>query len=222
MRVTELDIQVICANSPQAKGRVERANQTLQDRLVKELRLQHISNAERANAYAPQFMADFNRRFSLPPADASDAHRPLTGPRYRTGVTSQSLDQIFTLQTPRTVTQNLTLQYNKQVYQLVAPPGTRAFRGAHVLVAEDAQGQITLNYQGRQLAYTLYQQQTRQADVVPSKQIDTAVEAAQRKPTVTIPAANHPWRHAPKLTTKTQPASRGGAPVDQPPPAGGG
>ena len=209
--MTELDIQVICANTPQAKGRVERANQTLQDRLVKELRLQRISNAERANAYAPEFMADFNRRFGLLPADASDAHRPL--------LASQQLEHIFTLQTPRTVTQNLTLQYNKQVYQLVAPPGTRAFRGAQVLVAEDAQGQITLNYQGRQLAYTLYQQQTRQAEVVPSKHIDTAVEAAQRKLTVTPPAANHPWRHAPKLTNKTQPAGR--APLDQSPPAGG-
>lgn len=211
--MTELDIQVICANTPQAKGRVERANQTLQDRLVKELRLQRISNAERANAYAPQFMADFNRRFGRPPADASDAHRPL--------LAGQQLEHIFTLQTPRTVTQNLTVQYNKQVYQLVAPPGTRAFRGAQIIVAEDAQGQITLEYQGRQLAYTLYQQQTRQADVVPSKQIDTAVAAAQRKPTVTVPAANHPWRNAPKLTTKTQPASRGGAPLDQRPPAGG-
>jgi transposase len=212
--MTELDIQVICANSPQAKGRVERANQTLQDRLVKELRLQHISNAERANAYAPRFMADFNRRFSVPPADASDAHRPL--------LIHQQLAQIFTLQTPRTVTQNLTLQYDKQVYQLVAPAGTRAFRGAQVLVAEDAQGQITLNYQGRQLAYTLHQQQTRQAEVVPSKQIDTAVAAAQHKPAGTIPAANHPWRHAPRLNTKNQPASRAGAPLDQPPPAGGG
>src|SRR5258707_7440316 len=212
--MTELDIEIICANSPQAKGRVERANQTLQDRLVKELRLQRISSAEHANAYAPEFMTDFNRRFGLPPANPEDAHRPL--------LTSQPLDHIFTLQTPRTVTQNLTLQYNKQVYQLVAPPGTRAFRGAQVLVREDARGQITLDYQGHQLAYTLYQQQTRQADVVPSKQIDTAVEAAQHKPAVTIPAANHPWRHAPPLTTKTQPASRAGAPGDQPQPAGSG
>jgi len=211
--MTELDIEIICANSPQAKGRVERANQTLQDRLVKELRLQRISTAERANAYAPEFMTDFNRRFGVPPADPSDAHRPL--------LASQQLAHIFTLQTPRTVAQNLTLQYNKQVYQLVAPAGTRAFRGAQVVVAEDAQGRITLAYQGRQLAYTLYQQQTRQADVVPSKQIDAAVEAAQRKPAGTIPAANHPWRHAPSLSSKSQPAGRR-APPDQPPPAGGG
>ena len=212
--MTELDIQVICANSPQAKGRVERANQTLQDRLVKELRLRRISNAERANAYAPEFMADFNRRFGLPPADPTDAHRPL--------LASHQLDHIFTVQTLRTVTQNLTLQHNKIVYQLVAPRGTRAFRGARVMVVEDAQGQITLEYQGRQLAYTLYQQQSRQADVVPSKQIAAAVEAAQHKPTVTIPAANHPWRRYPKPQTQTEPTGRGAAPVGQPPPAGGG
>jgi len=96
------------------------------------------------------------------------------------------------------VTQNLTLQHNKIVYQLDQPHGTRAFRGAQVMVVEDAQGQITLEYQGRQLAYTLYQRQSRQAEVVPSKRIAAAVEAAQRKPAVTLPAANHPWRNYPK------------------------
>lgn len=212
--MTELDIEIICANSPQAKGRVERANQTLQDRLVKELRLQRISNSERANAYAPLFMADFNRRFGLPPTDPTDAHRPL--------LASHQLDHIFTVQTPRTVTQNLTLQHNKIVYQLAQPRGTRAFRGAKVMVVEDARGQVTLEYQGRQLAYTLYQRQTRQADVVPSKQIAAAVDAAQHKPPVTIPAANHPWRNYPKPKIQSEPAGHGAAPGGQPPPAGGG
>jgi hypothetical protein len=210
--MTELDIEIICANSPQAKGRVERANQTLQDRLVKELRLQRIASAERANAYAPEFMADFNRRFSVPPVNPQDAHRPL--------LASQQLDHIFTVQTLRTVTQNLTLQHNKQVYQLDQPRGTRAFRGARVMVVENAQGQITLEYQGRQLAYTLYQQQRRQATVVPSKQIDAAVDAAQHKPAVTIPAANHPWRNYPQPKAPAQPPDRA-APGPQAPPAGG-
>jgi transposase len=210
--MTELDIEIICANSPQAKGRVERANQTLQDRLVKELRLQRISTAERANAYAPQFMADFNRRFGRPPADPTDAHRPL--------LASHQLDHIFTIQTLRTVTQNLTLQHNKRVYQLVAPRGTRAFRGAQVMVVEAAQGQITLEYQGRSLAYTLYQQQTRQAEVVPSKQLDAAVDAVKAKPPAK-PAANHPWRHTPVSPAKAKPSARRAAPGDQPPPAGG-
>src|SRR5712692_7602082 len=75
-----------------------------------------------------------------------------------------------------------------------------------------ARGQMTLQYQGRQLAYTHYQQQSRQADVVPSKQIAAAVEAAQRKPSVMIPAGNHPWRNYPKRQTQTELPGRGAAP----------
>ena len=90
----DLNIDTICANSPAAKGRVERAHQTLQDRLVKELRLRDISTREAANQYVPEFMADYNRRFAKEPLSAHDAHRPLLpteklervsiGPRRRT------------------------------------------------------------------------------------------------------------------------------------------
>src|SRR5512134_2803633 len=74
----ELDIQIICANSPQAKGRVERVIQTLQDRLPKEMRLQNIRNREAGNAYLPAFIQDFNQRFAEDPRSSVDAHRPLT------------------------------------------------------------------------------------------------------------------------------------------------
>src|SRR3970040_2403205 len=74
----ELDIQIICANTPQAKGRVERVIQTLQDRLPKELRLRGISNRMAGNAYLPEFIVDFNRRFAVEPRSSVDAHRPLT------------------------------------------------------------------------------------------------------------------------------------------------
>ncbi|TIS94230.1 ISNCY family transposase, partial [Mesorhizobium sp.] len=73
----ELNIDIICANSPQAKGRVERANQTLQDRLVKEMRLRGISTIEAANVFATEFMADFNVRFAKEPRNPKDMHRPL-------------------------------------------------------------------------------------------------------------------------------------------------
>jgi len=76
--LTELNIDIICANSPQAKGRVERAFGTLQDRLVKELRLAGISTIAAANAWLPGFMADYNRRFGRPPTNAKDLHRKLT------------------------------------------------------------------------------------------------------------------------------------------------
>ena len=68
----DLDIQILCANSPQAKGRVERANQTLQDRLVKELRLEGISDRATANAYLETFRQDFNRRFAVPPRSSHE------------------------------------------------------------------------------------------------------------------------------------------------------
>jgi hypothetical protein len=97
----DLNIDVICANSPAAKGRVERAHQTLQDRLVKELRLRKISDMDGANAFAPEFMADYNRRFAREPQSAYDAHRPL--------LPHETLDRVFTWQEERRVTQNLTL-----------------------------------------------------------------------------------------------------------------
>jgi len=212
--MTDLDIEIICANSPQAKGRVERVHQTLQDRLVKELRLQHLSDQERANAYLPEFMADFNRRFSVPPADPQEAHRPL--------LPTHNLARVFTLQTSRTISQNLTFQHQKVVYQLQQPRGSRAFRGARVLVREDPQGHITLEYQGRPLAYTLYQQQAQHAEVVPSKFIAPAVEAAHQKQQAQSPAPNHPWRQYGTPLSKPKAARRAAAPAGQPSPAGEG
>ncbi|HCL7136451.1 ISNCY family transposase, partial [Enterobacter hormaechei] len=73
----ELNIQTICAETSAAKGRVERAHLTLQDRLVKELRLQGISSMEAANAFAEEFMNDYNRRFAKAPRQAFDVHREL-------------------------------------------------------------------------------------------------------------------------------------------------
>ncbi len=112
-----LDIEIICANTPQAKGRVERANQTLQDRLVKELRLKDISSMQKANAYAPVFIADFNRRFAVQPRSSHDAHRPLL-------FSEDELDIIFSQKETRVLSKNLTLQYHKVIYQIqtLGPP----------------------------------------------------------------------------------------------------
>ena len=106
----ELNIQIICANSPQAKGRIERANQTLQDRLVKELRLRRISDMQAGNAYLPEFLADFNRRFAVQPRSSHNAHRPL--------LKTENLDLILTYQKTGTLSKNLTVQSNKIIYQI--------------------------------------------------------------------------------------------------------
>ena len=184
--MTELGIEIICANTPQAKGRVERVHQTLQDRLVKELRLRGLSNLECANAYAPEFMQDFNARFAVLPASPHEAHRPVWP--------TENLERIFTLQTSRSVSKNLTLQYNKVVYQIQTPRAGYALRQAQVRVREDAQGQITLEYKGRSLPYTLYHTQERQAEVTPSKLIAPALQAAKTERKPYGPPAHHPWR----------------------------
>jgi len=179
----ELDLQIICANTPQAKGRVERVIQTLQDRLPKELRLRSISSPEVGNAYLPEFMADFNKRFAVPPRSTHDAHRPLT--------TRDDLVRILTWQETRTLSKNLTLQFQKVIYQIQTPRPTYAMRHATVTVCLDAQGKITLFYKGESLDYTIFHKQAHQAEIVESKQIDRILlnQSKTHKP-----AANHPWR----------------------------
>src|SRR5271166_4682291 len=94
--LSALNIDIICANSPQAKGRVERAFGTLQDRLVKELRLAEISSIAAANAWLPGFITAYNARFGREPANAKDLHRPLTA--------ADDLDEILAWLETRTVT----------------------------------------------------------------------------------------------------------------------
>jgi transposase len=178
----ELDIQIICANSPQAKGRVERANQTLQDRLPKELRLRGISTPPAGNAYLPEFLDDFNRRFAVSPRSTHDAHRPLTA--------KDDLARILTWQEPRTLSKNLTLQFRKVVYQIQTSRPTYALRKAVVTVCLEADGTVTLLYRGKELPYTVYHQQTHQSEVVETKNLDRVLEL----PLPRKPAADHPWR----------------------------
>ncbi|WP_176055666.1 ISNCY family transposase, partial [Paraburkholderia caribensis] len=106
----ELNIDTFCANSSSAKGRVERAHLTLQDRLVKELRLKGISTVADANAYAPCFIAAYNARFAKPPKSAFDAHRPLRD--------DEDLDRLMTWRETRRVTKSLTVQYDRVMYLL--------------------------------------------------------------------------------------------------------
>jgi transposase len=176
----QLDIQIICAHTPQAKGRVERVNQTLQDRLPKELRLRGISSWEAGNAYLPEFIADFNRRFAVQPRSDNDMHRLLTD--------QDDLDQILTWQETRTLSKNLTLQFRKTVYQIQTPRPTYAMRHAVVTVCLDTQGQLTISYKGKSLNYTIFHQQSKQSEIVDTKQVNLAIQSPHK------PAPNHPWR----------------------------
>ena len=103
-----LNIDIICANSSPAKGRVERANKTLQDRLVKELRLAGAATLAEGNALLPAFIADYNARFAKAPANSKDLHRPLAP--------GDDLDDAFAWKEERTLSRALTLQYDKVAF----------------------------------------------------------------------------------------------------------
>jgi len=194
----DLSIQILCANTPQAKGRVERANQTLQDRLVKEMRLRGISSLEHGNAYLPEFIEDFNQRFCVPPRSTHDAHRPLTS--------LENLAHILAWQEPRAVSKNLTVQFKKVVYQIKTDRPAYALRNAQVTICEDAAGQVTILYKSKPLEFTIFHKQEHQAEVVDSKDIDRVIDTQRFAHT---PAPNHPWRHMPigkGIETKTPPS----------------
>jgi len=176
----ELDIQIICANSPQAKGRIERANQTLQDRLVKELRLRSIADMEAGNAYLPEFREDFNRRFAVIPRSSHNAHRPL--------LKTENLELILTHLETRTLSNNLTVQSNNVIYQIQSDRPDYALRKAQVTVCENAKGEVTILYKNKPLSYTIFHKPIRQAEVVDTKTLNHQIRTP--KP----PAPDHPWR----------------------------
>ncbi|MDP1723122.1 MAG: ISNCY family transposase, partial [Alphaproteobacteria bacterium] len=106
-----LDIELICARSSQAKGRVERANQTLQDRLIKEMRLAKINTMEEGNAYLSEFIIKYNQKFAIEPIQSEDAHRPL----YQDAA---KLRQILSQQSTRKLSKNLEISHNRLIYQI--------------------------------------------------------------------------------------------------------
>jgi transposase len=169
----ELNIDTFCANSSSAKGRVERAHLTLQDRLVKELRLRGIDTIEAANAYAPCFIAAYNARFAKPPKSAFDAHRPLRA--------DEDLDLLFTWREPRKVTKSLTVQYDRVIYLLEDTPSNRKLIHRYVDVWEYPDGRIEIRAEGVSLPYVPYDRLSAidQGAVVEHKRLAHALQVAQ-------------------------------------------
>jgi hypothetical protein len=144
----DLNIDIICANSPQAKGRIERAFGTLQDRMVKELRLAGISTVAAANAWLPDFIAGYNARFGRQPANAKDLHRPLT--------VADNLDEILTWREVRTVTNNLILHYDRMMLLLDPTPFARGLARKKVDVVNYPDGRFTVQFEGMPLPFRVF------------------------------------------------------------------
>ena len=134
----DLDIELILANSPQAKGRVERANRTLQDRLLKELKLRRINNITDANLYLPEFMETYNQKFSREPRNTVNVHRPLEG---------LDLTAILRQREVRTLSASCVFQYDSQFYEVQGLAKTRSHKGRKVnlRIASDGSFRVFLD-----------------------------------------------------------------------------
>src|SRR5690606_17060279 len=129
-----LGIELILAHSPQAKGRVERANGTLQDRLVKELRLKGISNIKEANKFLLEFIAKYNTKFAVDPREDVDLHR------FASVELLNELTNILCIENKRKVTKNLELSYNHLILRLQDVSQGHKLRKALVSVCERIDG----------------------------------------------------------------------------------
>ena len=185
-----LDIEPIHASTPQAKGRVERANRTLQDRLSKEMRLLGIDGAEAANEYLPEFMADYNRRFGVAPRLAEDAHRPVLHD-------AGELALILSEHHVRKLSKNLTFKFERREHQLTGEGKGRRLRGAAVTVCKGYDGTATVLHKGRSLDFRVLAEGEAAVPVEDEKGVRDRVEEArveQAARPAWKPAPDHPWR----------------------------
>lgn len=177
----ELGIELICAHSPQAKGRVERANGTLQDRLIKELRERKINTIEEGNKYLEEFRDNYNRKFAVEPASRENAHRQLQA--------SHKLEHLFMIKEERTLSKDLAFGYKTETYQVESPYKHR-LHGKKVHIYE-YYGEIKMVlHDGKRLVYHKWQEKiTEPTEIVEGKALETRWPTIKR-----VSNRKHPWR----------------------------
>lgn len=143
--IKELEITSILAHSPQAKGRVERVNKTLQDRLVKEMRLRNICSMEEANKFLPKFIEDFNKKFSKEPRGQFDTHRPLAS--------SFNLERILTRVEIRTLTKDLSFSFHNTTYQILETLMINRLKNKQIEIRQEIGGIFKVFYLDKELKF---------------------------------------------------------------------
>jgi transposase len=171
--LAELGVEVMHANSPQAKGRVERLFRTLQDRLVREMRLGGLKSVEEANEFLRRYLPKYNRRFRKAAASTADLHRPAPP--------SRALDRMLCIKAERTVKNDFTIAHHGTLYQI-----DQATRAQKVTVEERLDGTLHITYKGQELRYR----------AIPGRPPKAPLEPSLRLPETHpwIPPADHPWR----------------------------
>jgi hypothetical protein len=179
--MAELDVRVICANSPEAKGRVERLFGTLQDRMVKEMRLADIKKRDETNRFiCEKYLPDHNRRFSVPAKNTTDAHRPLSDEL------KAKLPSIFSVQSKRKVNNDYTIQFKNRWYQLEAEQKTSVYKRDEVIIEERLDKTIHIRLKEVYLDY-------RELPDRPKPTYVPIVAITRQKPDWK-PPKDHPWR----------------------------
>ena len=178
----ELDIEVICAHSPQAKGRVERSFDTHQDRLVKELRLAQISTAPEANRFLQQvYLPAHHAASAVEPANPTDAHRPL--------LPTHDLDAICSVQTLRTLQHDCTLRLQNRFFPRHPDQPVRLRPKDPVLIEQRLDGTTHLRAKGRYLAFTPIAKPSPRSPLVV-----TPAPRQRRSAHPYRPPRTHPWK----------------------------
>lgn len=163
-----LGIELIFANSPQAKGRVERVNQTLQGRLPQELRLLGINTMEEANAYLPTFIEKFNKQFGVPPVSIANPHIALQP--------NEKLADILVEKHTRVVSKNLSFSYENQTIQIIPKSGSgRGLIHQTVEVIHTLKGELLVQHKQIKLEYKITQT-SRTGHVIDSKQLNNVID----------------------------------------------
>jgi hypothetical protein len=193
-----LDIQIIAASSPQAKGRIERNHGTHQDRLVKKLRRVGIAAAAAANEFLEHtYLPEHNQRFAVAPASAEDFHRRVPS---RT-----TLDRVFQLEEERVLSNDWVVRYDARYFQ-VARQSAHAPARSTVLVREARDGAIELRYRGRLMRSTEIAAPVTPTPPVRRPPLSTAPHRPAR------PSADHPWRRDTRAVDRERALSRAAQP----------
>lgn len=163
----ELDIETICAHSPQAKGRVERANRTLQDRLIKEMRLREISDIVSANKYVEEFMEEHNKKFSKKATCKNDLHRKVIPE-------GQVLDAILSERYYRKLSKNLEFNFECKTYQIISRENN--FGCANIIICRYATAEIKVWYKGNFIECKEFKQGGQVAMIAAGKELNEVVD----------------------------------------------
>ncbi len=176
----ELDVELILANSPQAKGRVERANRTLQDRLLKELKLRGITSLEEANKFTEEFIKTYNDKFSKEPAKSFNSHRPLEG---------RDLDKTLSMQEIRTLKCDCTFQFNNKFYQVQGIGELRRVKGRKIEVRLTKKGKMRVFMGPQEVKFLPLDEIYEKPKSYSKKEVNQWKPKAKK-----APSKRHPWK----------------------------